>query len=381
MEKNINYIWYSGLEEPDEQREILVEYISEDVIKHEVAYYHKDTDSFCKDLFIINDVIKWCYLDELIKLIGKPSWENHYVNEENNDERLRKTTISFLKDFADKGYENAVECIEWLEKQSEKGIYDDEDILQRFSFYSYKDEPNILYLSGLYVNEKYHNKGIGTKILKVADEVAKSLNCHTIRLKTKIGSNAERLYRRNGYSTLTREGNQVWLKKHYEQKPIIDGIPTATNYDKWFKNCKLHKFNVGDWIIFNENNNSIYQVERIDNCRYYLRHYLGGTLSVHFDNELIRQWNIKDAKPGDVLIGEDGYPFIYAGNHNYTKYLTAYCGIINDGEFKISDKTELWTNDNVKPATKEQRDTLFTKMYEAGYEWNIEKKQLMRIEL
>jgi len=37
-----------------------------------------------------------------------------------DDERLRKTTIAFLKDFADKGYENAVECIDWLKKQGEK---------------------------------------------------------------------------------------------------------------------------------------------------------------------------------------------------------------------------------------------------------------------
>ena len=36
-----------------------------------------------------------------------------------DDERLRKTTIAFLKDFAEKGYENAVECIDWLEKQGE----------------------------------------------------------------------------------------------------------------------------------------------------------------------------------------------------------------------------------------------------------------------
>ena len=36
-----------------------------------------------------------------------------------DDERLRKTTIAFLKDFAEQGYENAVECIDWLEKQSE----------------------------------------------------------------------------------------------------------------------------------------------------------------------------------------------------------------------------------------------------------------------
>ena len=39
---------------------------------------------------------------------------------ETEDERLRKTTIAFLKDFANQGYENAVECIDWIEKQGEQ---------------------------------------------------------------------------------------------------------------------------------------------------------------------------------------------------------------------------------------------------------------------
>ena len=45
-----------------------------------------------------------------------------YVNSMSNkdDERLRKTAIAFLKDFAEQGYENAVECIAWLEKQGEQ---------------------------------------------------------------------------------------------------------------------------------------------------------------------------------------------------------------------------------------------------------------------
>ena len=37
-----------------------------------------------------------------------------------DDERLRKTTIAFLKDFAEQGYENAVECIDWLESKGEQ---------------------------------------------------------------------------------------------------------------------------------------------------------------------------------------------------------------------------------------------------------------------
>ena len=63
--------------------------------------------------------------DKLIKELSKYKakyiqkiLQNH-LNSMNNkdDERLRKTTIAFLKEFADKGYENAVECIDWLEMQ------------------------------------------------------------------------------------------------------------------------------------------------------------------------------------------------------------------------------------------------------------------------
>ena len=45
-----------------------------------------------------------------------------YINSMSNkdDERLRKTAIAFLKDFAEQGYENAIECIDWLEKQGKQ---------------------------------------------------------------------------------------------------------------------------------------------------------------------------------------------------------------------------------------------------------------------
>ena len=52
-------------------------------------------------------------LKELKKVEQNPAW-----NEE--DERIRKTSISFLKHYADKGYENAVECIDWLESLKDR---------------------------------------------------------------------------------------------------------------------------------------------------------------------------------------------------------------------------------------------------------------------
>ena len=78
-----------------------------------------------------NDIIAWLEKqgdkDKLIQELGEYKvkytqevLEKHITSMSNkDDERLRKNTIAFLKDFAELGYENAVECIAWLEKQGE----------------------------------------------------------------------------------------------------------------------------------------------------------------------------------------------------------------------------------------------------------------------
>lgn len=69
----------------------------------------KNKDTLIKEL----GEYKTKYIQETIdKQLNKRN-----MQENNDDKRLRKTTIDFLKEFADKGYENAVECIDWLEKQ------------------------------------------------------------------------------------------------------------------------------------------------------------------------------------------------------------------------------------------------------------------------
>lgn len=170
--------------------------------------------------------------------------------------------------------------------------------------------------------------------------------------------------------------NKKELKK-IKQKHIVDGILTATNYDKMFQNCNLNKFNVGDWVV--NKLGDVWHIDSIDTKNYQISDGKGNYnyFPISKQDEM-HLWTIGDAKAGDVLISEDDCPFIYAGNHIYIKYLTAYCGITNNGEFKISDKTELWTNDNVKPATKEQRDFLFSKMKETGYEFDFKKKELKK---
>ena len=89
-----------------------------------------------------NELVAWLEKqrdkDKLIQDLGEYKVKytqevlEKYVNSMSNkdDERLRKTAIAFLKDFAEQGYENAVECIDWLEKQGEQEepqVYETED--------------------------------------------------------------------------------------------------------------------------------------------------------------------------------------------------------------------------------------------------------------
>lgn len=79
----------------------------------------------------VEDAIDWLEKqrdkDKLIQELGEYKVKytqevlEKYINGMSNkdDERLRKTAIAFLKDFAEQGYENAVECIDWIEKQGE----------------------------------------------------------------------------------------------------------------------------------------------------------------------------------------------------------------------------------------------------------------------
>ena len=91
-----------------------------------------------------------------------------------------------------------------------------------------------------------------------------------------------------------------------------------------------------------------------------------------------RLWTIQDAKEGDVL-NANGAPFIYKKHDK--DYVYFYCGINLADEFIKANGIDPWNNNNkVYPATKEQRELLFSKMKDAGYEFDFEKKELRKIE-
>ena len=65
-------------------------------------------------------------------------------------------------------------------------------------------------------------------------------------------------------------------------------------------------------------------------------------------------------------------------NGSNCSYVIAYGGIDIFGKLHITDGEWMISND-AKPASKEQRDILFSKMKKAGYEWDAEKKELKKI--
>ena len=168
----------------------------------------------------------------------------------------------------------------------------------------------------------------------------------------------------------------------------------------WYKKENLinPKFKVGDWIIssvlgiahiIGVNDSNEYQLEYIDGKQKFS--------NIDYVNYAYDKWTINDAKDGDVLALswlEDKNLFekiiIFKKYHSegvkglysmpciegYGKTFKNEKMAFLDEEVPYYSKT--WTC-NLYPATKEQRDTLMKAMNNAGYEWDVEKKDFKKL--
>ena len=102
----------SALDWLEKQKEVPIEFnnaptidpILNDYVCKIYSSLHKENGgvlSFARLQHLAMDIQKWCKEQQPTEL-----------NED--DERLANTTISFLDDFKSQGYENAVECIDWV---------------------------------------------------------------------------------------------------------------------------------------------------------------------------------------------------------------------------------------------------------------------------
>lgn len=165
-------------------------------------------------------------------------------------------------------------------------------------------------------------------------------------------------------------------KRAFEQgKSVFDVIKTEREQNPTDK--VEPKFKVGDWLQYRLA--EPFLVDEITE-----QGYINGNscLPFEWENE-IHLWSIQDAKDGDVLACVDKAsccPFIF---HNLTEELNprSYCGVNMAHQFQVNDKNGgVWCrSDDVRPATKEQRELLFAKMKEAGYEWDSQNNSLSKI--
>ena len=138
------------------------------------------------------------------------------------------------------------------------------------------------------------------------------------------------------------------------------------------------KFNVGDWIVYNDTICKIYKTSPDD--KFY--HCFDSNDCIHIYNrdleDKMHLWTIEDAKPGDLL-DTNGTPFIYKKHDEDSLYF--YCGINTAGEFVESCEDDFWgLNYKTYPVTKEQKDLFFLKMKKSGFKWDEEKKELKKFE-
>jgi len=274
------------------------------------------------------------------------------------DERIRKEIIDFVKSRG--GFKG--DWLAWLEKQGKEEYalksFSDKDV---HKFMQYIEKQAKAYDFNL-PNRGYDIYAFAKDILHWLEKQGEKKDYYTKQELIDMGFS----FTLNGDIVTPDKMMEdmkkylAWKEKHDEQKQ-----------------ADTPKFKVRDWIL----NDVCFpmQIASIRDGMYVFTD--GSAISVSFVDENYHLWTIADAMDGDVLVSKDNRPFIFTGEFD-VQYdnPTAYCGINSSDKF-ITGMGSHWTLKNgIKPATKEQRDLLFSKMKEAGCEWDSEKKELKKIE-
>lgn len=154
-------------------------------------------------------------------------------------------------------------------------------------------------------------------------------------------------------------------------------------YEKYVQNEDNPKFKEGDWVV-NRKTGTIHQVknvvENVSNAKNAYDLMDGEYISTS-EVENYHIWKIEnDAIPGDVLAASDGSIFLYNGYEDKDKGARYFVSLTQFGEIEISNGTHYWENIRAcHPSTKEERDLLFAKLKEAGYEWDGDKLRLINL--
>lgn len=138
------------------------------------------------------------------------------------------------------------------------------------------------------------------------------------------------------------------------------------------------KFKIGDWVV-NKFGDS-WHIDSLDKKNYQVSDGKGNYnyFPISKQDEM-HLWTIQDGKDGDILACNE--EILLFKSYSAQGRISLYCwynGHTNNFHGKEVIDILLTTRNKVCPATKEQRDTLMKAMNDAGYKWDIEKKELKK---
>lgn len=223
-------------------------------------------------------------------------------------------------------------------------------------------------------------------------------------MKKKIQKHFDVELAKKGAKVETKDGHSVRILC-YDRRCIDYPIIALVNFDK---NEQIYSYNT-DGILYNSSNDNknlviideikykfdegdyivsevgfVYKITEIDDM--YHTTQLSGykqRWTIEDIESNFHKWTIKDAHAGDILINiQSETPFIFkdCSDEEHPNYPVAYCGINVSNIFKIPEGNHCWTNSNVRPSNKEEKELLFNKLEEAGYKWNNNALILSKIE-
>ena len=179
----------------------------------------------------------------------------------------------------------------------------------------------------------------------------------------------------------------AWLEKQGEQKVsyttlvetgngginalVTKELPTNSCNEQKPDDKVEPKFHEGEWVV--QEKIGVYKVIEVCESWYEVVDNKDKHYSIGFDKEyMCHLWTIQDAKDGDVLVFDD----IIMIFRNIQTVCTANTYILYCDKIFIDDWCDFGVD--AQPATKEQQDLLFSKMKEAGYKWDADKKELSK---
>jgi len=188
-------------------------------------------------------------------------------------------------------------------------------------------------------------------------------------------------------NVVQNDGTYKPAKKQDEQTLIQDYNSIDPHFCKPVEHKPANKvkpkFKIGDWIT-----NGEFIVGQIISIGKEYYHYIcnGIEQPLYIPNaHKYHLWTIQDAKDGDVIYSRHNtesfeWIGIFKSLDKENKRVFFY-GFWHDmaKTFSVCRNEAYVLYDDFSPATKEQRDTLFAKIKEAGYEWDAEKKELKKI--